>query len=106
MKIPGALMPHQVIIRAHEGTGANGEIFSAPVVARAYIEDQAGVVIDGTGQEVPTSAQVWLDPERVAPPLSEITIWPASPRQRIARVITANRFEHPGAPSHLHLHLG
>lgn len=104
MRIPKALMPHQVIVRAYEGTGANGDVFSPPVTVRAYIEDEAIVVIDGAGQEVPANATVWIDPDVTAPVLSKVTLITPKRPPVDARVITSTLYDHPAAPSHQVLH--
>ena len=99
-------MRHQVTIAAHMGAGANGDTWAAPVTVRAHVEDKNTVVINGVGQEVPSTAQAWLDPDVSAPPLSKVTLHRGTPRERTVRVITEELLEHPSTPSHIHLRLG
>lgn len=103
--LPKALTPHQVIVRAHLGEGSAGPALDPPVTVRAYVEDKTQIIHAGTAREQTSNAQVWLPLEAVAPELSEVTVWPASPQQRVGKVGAVKRLEFPGTPSHQIIYL-
>lgn len=105
IRLPSQMMPHQVIIREHEGEGANGPILSATNVVRAYVEDKPRLVLDSTGQEVASSTRVWLDLDTPVSVGAQVTVWPTFPHERTAKVLAVARREHPSAPSHLQIDL-
>lgn len=105
MRLPAALLPHTVIVRAYEGTGPYGEVFAAPVVHRAFVEDRRRLVVAAGGEEVVSETTVYTGPDGPVPVGSQITVWPGTPYERTARVITTSRYEHPAAWSHLEIAL-
>ena len=110
MRLPRALMPHKVKVRAAIGYGNGGTVFDPaapkpPAEYRAYIEDKVRIIRDGSGQEATSTAAVWLDPERNAPELSEVTIWVGTPRERTSHVVAVTTRNHPRTPSHQVIYL-
>lgn len=109
MRIPKALMPHRVRVRA-AGYGSAGQTFDPPKPQpapeyRAYVEDKTRLVRDGSGQEVTSTSSVWLDLDVNAPELSEVTIWLGRPRERTKQVVAVSVLDHPRTPSHQVIYL-
>lgn len=105
-------LPHRVDIVAHDGDGAEGDIWAAPRTDRpAYVEQKTRLVVDRRamsptqGQEITSTAFVVLLLEDDTPPRSKITVWKGSPRERTSAVIDSQRFEYPGTPSHIEIYL-
>lgn len=102
MRVPTQLMPHRVIVQACIGHG-DGPVYDGPVTVRSYVEDKTRLVRDASGQEVTSTAAVWLDPEIAAPELSKVTIRPGQPGlfgERTSHVVAVSIFRHPRTPSH------
>lgn len=105
MRVPKALMPHKVRVRASAGYGSDGQAFDPPKPkpapkVRAYVEDKTRLVRDGSGQEVTSTSSVWLDLDVNAPELSEVTIRPGQPKERTKQVVAVSILDHPRTPSH------
>ncbi|GGM65191.1 hypothetical protein GCM10012275_39670 [Longimycelium tulufanense] len=106
MQIPTALLPHTITVRPYLGTGPYGDVFGDPVtIRRAYVEDRRQLVRSPTGEEVISETTVRTQPGVHIPIGSKVTVWHGTPHERTARVITANRFNHPSAPAHLEIAL-
>lgn len=95
------MLPHTVTIELYEGDTSTGPRYGAPVLARAYVEDERKTVRDKQGEEVTSDTKVWLFPTQECPPESRITL----PSGRTASVITSDLFDFPGTPSHRELRL-
>lgn len=106
MRLPAMLLPHTITVRILEGSGPYGDVYADPVTwDRANVEDKRKLVRDKTGAETVSETTVLLDPERIVPAGSLVTVWAGTPREREAKVITSGLIEHPAAPSHSILHL-
>ncbi|MEV5537454.1 hypothetical protein AB0L13_11390 [Saccharopolyspora shandongensis] len=105
MRIPLLLLPHTVTVQPYEGTGAYGDRHGPAVTVRAQVEDSRRLVRSPAGEELVSAAIVRTRLDVHAPPGSQLTVWPGTAHERMARVITADRFEHPGTPGHLELAL-
>lgn len=102
MRIPKHLLPHTIIVKPYLGTNARGESWGpAETWDRAYVEDTKRVVLAPDGKDAMTNTQIWVDPERVLPELSKVTVWVGTPREREARVVSTSFYSAPRAPSHL-----
>lgn len=100
------LLPHSIIVRPYLGTGPYGDVFGDPVVVRrVFVEDRRRLVRSTTGEEVISETTVRTRPQVHIPIGSQVTVWPGTPHERTARVITANRFDHPSSWSHLEIAL-
>ncbi|MEU5847440.1 hypothetical protein [Saccharopolyspora shandongensis] len=105
MRIPAVLLPHTITVQPYLGTGAYGEQLGDPDTVRAQVEDSRRLVRSTTGEELVSSTTVRTRLDVHVPPGSLVTVWPGAPHARTARVITVDRFEHPGTPGHLELAL-
>lgn len=105
-------LPQRVDIVAHEGDGAEGDVWGEKRVDRpAYVEQKTRLVVDRRatsptyGQEITSAAFVVLLIEDDTPPRSQVTVWKGTPRERTSSVIDSQRFEYPGTPSHIEIYL-
>lgn len=98
-------MSHRITVRPYLGTGPYGDQHGDPVTVRAHVEDSRRLVRSSTGEELSSATTVRTRPDVRAPPGSLVTVWPGTSQERTARVITAHRFDHPAAPSHLEITL-
>jgi len=105
MQLLATLLPHVVTVRRHEGTGPYGEVFGDPVMHQALVEDRRRLVLAAGGEEVTSETTVYTGPDAAVPVGSQVTVWPDTPHERTARVITTSRYEHPGSWSHLEIAL-
>lgn len=105
MQLPGASLPHVVTVRRYEGTGPYGEVFGDPVIHQAFVEDRRRLVLAANGEEVTSETTVYTGPDAGVPVGSQVTVWPGTPHERTARVITTSRYDHPAAWSHLEIAL-
>jgi hypothetical protein len=105
VQLPAALLPHIVTVRRYEGTGPYGEVFGGPVTHRAFVEDRRRLVLAASGEEVTSETTVYTGPDAAVPVGSRVTVWPGTPHERTARVITTSRYDHPAAWSHLEIAL-
>ncbi len=109
MRIPNRLLPHKnaVVIEGFEGSGADGDIYTAPILVPAsFIEEKNRLVRNSTGDQVVSSATVILPLEYWAAPSSRVTIWANTPQARTTILIVAARNTFNGAtPNHAALSL-
>ncbi|GAB3459225.1 hypothetical protein [Actinophytocola sediminis] len=103
--IPTALLPHTVTMRRYEGSGPYGDVFGEPTIHRAFVEDRRRLVVSASGEEVVSETTVYTGPDAAVPVGSQVTVWQGTSHERIARVITAGHYEHPGSWSHLEIAL-
>ncbi|TQL46674.1 hypothetical protein FB562_2198 [Homoserinimonas aerilata] len=102
-------LPHRVDITRLTGEGAEGETWATTPDRPAYVEQKAKLVVDRrstsptAGQEVTASTFIVLLLEDDAQPRSKVTVWPGTPREREAEVITSAYLEHKKAPSHIEI---
>lgn len=105
--LPEVLMRTPVTIHRKTGVGAAGPTYASPESTTGYVEGRHTVIRAAGGQEVASTAQVWLRPP--SDDLVEVTVEDlvevlgSSPR----RVLTASVYQPVGAPvpAHQHLHL-
>ncbi|MBB5853975.1 hypothetical protein ACFQ05_11760 [Amycolatopsis umgeniensis] len=106
LTMPAFLLPHTVTVKPYTGTGAYGPTFGRPFsVRRAYVEDRRRLVRASDGAETISETTVITRPDPSVPAGSEVTVWPGTPAERTAIVITASTFDHPSAPAHLEITL-
>ncbi|WP_073846169.1 hypothetical protein [Amycolatopsis sp. CB00013] len=106
LTMPAFLLPHAVTVKPYTGTGAYGTAFGRPfTVRRAYVEDRRRLVRATDGAETISETTVITRPGPAVPAGSEVTVWPGTPAERTATVITSSTFDHPSAPAHLEITL-
>ena len=103
--IPGGFLPHTVTVEPYEGQGAHGRVYGTPRPVRCAVEDQVRLVRGADGAESTSSTTVRCKPHHTIPPESRVTVWPDTPHERVAEVITTARRIYPGTPSHLEISL-
>jgi hypothetical protein len=106
MRIPKRLLPHTIKVEPLLGTGARSEVFG-PIQEwkRAYVEDKRQMVVSAEGDDVVSNSFVVLDPERILPEGSRVTMWPGTPRERVARVVGTSFYDFPRLPSNVQIFL-
>ena len=105
MQLPAAPLPHTVIVHPYTGTGPYGDAFVAPVTVRAFVEDRRRLVLTASGKEVISETTVYTGPDLPVLIGSTVTVWAGTAQERTARVLTASRYDHPSAWSHLEIAL-
>jgi hypothetical protein len=66
---------HAVKVRRFQGTGAKGNVYAAEDDLRGLVDDSNKLVTDATGEQVVSSARVFLPAGTAAIPLdSEVTL--------------------------------
>ena len=67
---------HTVTVETYEGTGAYGDVYTAPVVVAGYLEDKRRIVRNKDGQEVVSSSRFMCDNQHLDkfPPDSRVTL--------------------------------
>lgn len=106
MRIPKRLLPHTIKIEPRLGTGARGTVFGpAETWTRAYVEDKRQLVVSSEGADAVSNSFVVLDPERVVPEGSKVTVWVGTSKERTATVIGLSFYDFPGLPSNLQVFL-
>lgn len=104
--LPDRFVPHTVTVRDYLGDGGLGPVHSETrTIDRAFAEDDRKLVIDTAGQEVVSNSQVVVDFDQQIPVGSLMTIWPGTPGEREALVITTSRHHHPTIPSYQTVYL-
>lgn len=102
MRIPKRLLPHKITVKPFLGTGARGKIYGPPVEwDRVYVEDKRQMIVSSEGSDITSNSFVVMDPERVLPEGSEITIWAGTWKERTSIVVGTSMYDFPGAPSNL-----
>lgn len=104
-QLTAVLLSHPVTVRRYEGTGPYGEVFGDPTTHRAFVEDRRRLVVSTSGEEVVSETTIYTDSNLSVPVGSQVTVWRDTPHERIARVITTSRYEHPGSWPHLEITL-
>ncbi|OYO16633.1 hypothetical protein CGZ93_17895 [Enemella dayhoffiae] len=61
--LPGWCTPHSVTVEMHEGAGAYGDTYSAPVALACWRKETRQLVRDKNGDEVVSEAQLRLRPD-------------------------------------------
>lgn len=105
MQVPAALLPHIITVRPYTATSPYGDVLGDPVTLRAFVEDRRRLVVAVSGEEVISETTAYAGPDLAVPIGSTVTVWPGTPQERTARVITATRYDHPSAWSHLEIAL-
>lgn len=98
---------HDISVERYEGSGAFGDVFAAATEETGFVDDTRKLVRDVAGQEVISSARVFLPPTIAdVPPDSRVTL-PAQFADRISRVIAVARHDSGtlGLPDHLEIAL-
>lgn len=106
-RIPGRLLPHQIVVERFKGQGAYGDVYDPPeTINRALVEDKNQRVRDSKGVEVVSSSTIYLEIPEVPIELgSMITRWQGTAYERKSRVIATQLFHHPRGLSHLVLNV-
>lgn len=94
---------HSVSIERYEGSGAKGDVFAAAVDADALVDDTQRLVVDATGQEVISTATVFLPALTADVPLNSRVTLPAQFGGRPARVIVVKRHDAGTLPTPNHV---
>lgn len=93
------LWPDEVRIRPilpGAGRGPRrGELTGNGAPIRAEVDDSQRLVRGVDGVQVPSSARVTVPIDTNAPLGSEVTIWPGTPRERVAVVIAVSYEKNP-----------
>jgi len=97
--LPVRFTPHEVVVRARDGSGGMGDTYAASVTAPAFVVEAVVLVRDSDGAEVVSSAQVHLGFDVAAPPGSLVTVWPGIAGEHESTVITSLRAAHPRLPA-------
>jgi hypothetical protein len=86
-----------IIIREYQGDGPYGPSYGDPYEVRCYFEKKRELVRDSNGQEIVSSAKMFLDPVHEPPPKSIVTFEGTD-----YEVISSARFDNPiaGAKPH------
>lgn len=105
-------LPHRVTITDLAKETPEGDVPATPRTDRpAYIEQKSRLVVDRRstsptfGQEIQSTTFVVLLLDDDTLPGAQVTVWPDTLRERTSAVITSDRFEYPGTPSHVELYL-
>lgn len=102
MRIPKRLLPHKIKVAPRLGTGARGAKYGPAVEwDRVYVEDKRQMVVTSEGADATSNTFVIMDPERIIPEGSLVTVWPGTYRERTAPVVSHSFYDFPGAPSNL-----
>ncbi len=102
--LPEVLMRTPITIHRRIGVAASGPTYDSPETTTGYVEGRHSIVATAGGQEVASTAQVWLRPP---PVLDEVTVEDlvevlgSGPR----RVLTADLLTPTDAPVPAHQHL-
>lgn len=107
MRVPGRLLPHQVIIRALAATTPEGvKQFGDPRTVRALVDDAHTTIRTSDNREVVASATVYVDGVNYAAPGCQVTIWPGTPREASGLVLTAAYYSDRAMPAVATLTIG
>lgn len=94
-RLPKYWLPHTVIVKAFQGAGAGGPIYSEPVEQDlVYVEDVREVVIDAQGVEVVSNTRFFCDFDKAPAEESLVTVWPETAFVREALVVKVSRYQH------------
>jgi hypothetical protein len=68
--------PTTVSVATRTGTGANGDIYAAPVDVECFLEDARHLVRSATGEQVVSESTVFADPDKAPKftPGSKVTL--------------------------------
>ena len=100
MRAPDVWFPHKVTVTPCVGEGANGATYGTPIIGvRAFVKDQSEVVTGDLGTEEVSRSTVWVDPERMPPRLSKVTVRPGTSTEYEATVIKTSLIAHPAFPN-------
>ena len=105
VRIPARIMPHKVVIERLGSPTPTGVTLQAPVTVRAMVHEGIRQVRSASGDLVAATCTVVIDPAPDVLPGSRVTIFPGQTRQRRALVISMERSDTPGTPSHIRLGL-
>ena len=106
-------LPHRVVITAHLGDGAEGDIWGAPMNdIPAYVEQKTRLRVDRrstsptSGQEITSTTTIVLLPEHDVAPRTKVTVWPGTPRERTSEVVdSALGMYDQRTPNHVEIYL-
>lgn len=96
---------HTVSVERYLGSGSKGDVFDTAVDAAAFIDDRWKLVRDVTGQEVVSSATVFLPATTAEVPLDSQVTLPTEFGGRTSRVIVVSRHDGGTLPTPDHLEL-
>lgn len=94
---------HTVSVARYTGSGAYGDVFATATTATGFVDDSRQLVRDVSGQEVVSSARVFLPAATVDIPLDSQVSLPAQFGGRTSRVIAVARHDAGGLPTPDHL---
>lgn len=96
---------HPVTITPYAGSGAYGDIYSDPFDATGFVDDSNKLVVNAQGEQVTSSARVFLPATVANVPLdSEVTL-PAQFGGRTSRVVSVSRHDAGTQPTPNHIEL-
>ena len=101
MKLPGIWLRHQVVIEPYLGVGPAGPQYGPAASVRGFVEEKTRLVRSPTGDEVTSSATVYVRLDNTAPAKSRVTL----PSGRRTAVIASLRHDGGGLPTPDHLEI-
>lgn len=88
--------PHQVSVRDLVSGGGMGAGFGGPRTLAAEVKDKQTLVRNTDGAEVVSSTMVTVPLPETIRPGALVTLWPGTPQQREAEVLSVQRDENGG----------
>lgn len=88
--------PHQVTVRDLTGAGGMGAGHGAPRTLQAEVKDKQTLVRNTDGAEVVSSTMVTVPLPETIRPGTLVTLWPGTPQEREAEVLSVQRDENGG----------
>lgn len=104
-KLPGYLKVHSITIEPLEGVYSHGNKYGDPVTHRCFVDNGTTLQLDSEGNEVVSSARVFMDSGADIPVLSRVTIQRKGAKKRVTYVIDVKERDGGGLPTPDHLEL-
>lgn len=96
---------HQVTVKRRAGSGAYGDVYDAPQTLTGMVDDSTRLVTNAQGEQVASSARVFLPAATADIPLDSQVTLPATFAGRTTRVIAASRHDAGAQPTPNHLEI-
>lgn len=100
-----AFWVHNVTIERYGGSGAYGPTFAAPAVVAGLVDDGQRLVVGPNGEQVTSTARVFLPIGTAAVPLESKVTLPTQFAERTTTVIAVARRDSGGLPLPEHFEL-
>jgi len=99
MRLRPSFTPHTVTVRDRLGGGSMGERHGSPrTVTHVWVVDEQAAILDASGNEVVSNAQVSTNIDEIIPLGSFVTVWKGEPGEREGRVEKIAVFRHERLP--------